>query len=525
MRITIQTLCLFLILLGYFLSTLLYLGSSPPLSYDEAWHWSTAHSVASGNGLTTPVFGSFLAFDSFSFERMPVMAFVQAASISTFGSSVFSVRLPSVVFGALLVGLVFCFASRWLGTTFGVVAAASLALGQFCMVRPDIGVGIADVSRNARHDMALGFFSFLSIDRLAVAEKLGGRRRYAFAGMAMGLALLTHPVALLLPVVFLAWSVIDHPLRKRSRLIVPIGAFLVTFPYLVFLFRNWDIASKQLAYFNSGEAVGQGLDRFAFGARALIGNSAREWIRYDSMWRCLGAEVFPTITIGLVILGLALALITMTESFHARFLLTALFSITAGLAGFEAFKYESYLVMLVPLYALLMSYLLFLAWPRRTVFLILLAFAVGIPISSLSRLIEYRRVASHSSVSMDSLAQHLDESIPEGSTVVGSLRYWPFLKGRVFYDYQLPTARVRKLSFLDSTEGLESWFERVSPDYIILDSDWQRWAFEVQLQAYQDPTVRSNLEAVLGTYRRLSRRTIPGYGTLEILARDNPGER
>ena len=70
-----------------------------------------------------------------------------------------------------------------------------------------------------------------------------------------------------------------------------------------------------------------------------------------------------------MILGLALALITMTESFHARFLLTALFSITAGLAGFEAFKYESYLVMLVPLYALLMSYLLFLAWPRRTVFL------------------------------------------------------------------------------------------------------------------------------------------------------------
>ena len=522
LKITISDICLFLILLSYLFVTVFYLSSSPALTYDEAWQWSTAESLAEGSGFATSVFGDFLQFDSFSFERMPLPGLLEAVSIRIFGSTVFAVRLPSVILGGLLLILVYLFAARWLGPGFGVVAAASLAWGQFCVVEPDLGVGIADVSRSARHDMALGFFSFLTIERLAAAELMGGAVRYVLAGVAMGLAFLVHPVALVLIVFFLAWWLIDDPLKVRLRLIVPIAAFLISVPYLFFLLRNWDTASSQLAYFNSAEVVGQELGRFSFSMGNLISNSSREWIRYEAVRRCIGVEWFATITIGLVVLGLVLFLFTCVRSFQARYLLTAFATITVCLASLEAIKYPNYLVMILPLSAISMSYTLFLARPRPILSFLVLALCLAIPVSSFSRLMDYWEVAEETADSVDALADYLGSTIPEGSSVVGSLRYWPVLEDRVFYDYQLPTARVRELSFLDSTESLADWFQRVSPDYIIVDRDWRRWAYEAESAVYADPAVRSEWVAVLESYHSLSQETVPGYGLLEILSRRNP---
>ena len=129
LKITISDICLFLILLSYLFVTVFYLSSSPALTYDEAWQWSTAESLAEESGFATPVFGDFLQFDSFSFERMPLPGLLEAVSIRIFGSTVFAVRLPSVILGGLLLILVYLFAARWLGPGFGVVAARESGLG------------------------------------------------------------------------------------------------------------------------------------------------------------------------------------------------------------------------------------------------------------------------------------------------------------------------------------------------------------------------------------------------------------
>src|SRR5208283_2676857 len=64
------------------------------------------------------------------YHHPPLFFYVASISVSLFGPTAWALRLPSVIFGALTVGLVFLTASRFVHRTAGVIA------GIFCLISP-----------------------------------------------------------------------------------------------------------------------------------------------------------------------------------------------------------------------------------------------------------------------------------------------------------------------------------------------------------------------------------------------------
>src|SRR5437879_6163823 len=161
--------------------------------------------VQSGDWLTPTLNGTP------RFAKPILIYWLIACSYLVFGVSEFTARLPSALFGALLVLMQYAFATRLLGPTVGFRAALMLLLN-FEMLA---------IGRMVLTDMVLVFFTTLSIFSFFLAMAGEGRAKRWYWGFYVGMALATltkGPVGVLVPLL----PVIPYLLlTRRWREVVP----------------------------------------------------------------------------------------------------------------------------------------------------------------------------------------------------------------------------------------------------------------------------------------------------------------
>src|SRR5712692_7963488 len=161
--------------------------------------------VESGDWLTPTLNGTP------RFAKPILIYWLIACSYLVFGVSEFTARLPSALFGTLLVLMQYAFATRLLGPTVGFRAALMLLLN-FEMLAS---------GRMVLTDMVLVFFTTLSIFSFFLAMAGEGRAKRWYWGFYVGMALATltkGPVGVLVPLL----AVIPYLLlTRRWREVVP----------------------------------------------------------------------------------------------------------------------------------------------------------------------------------------------------------------------------------------------------------------------------------------------------------------
>ena len=154
--------------------------------------------VASGDWLTPTLNGTP------RFAKPILIYWLIACSYLVFGVSEFTARLPSALFGTLLVLMQYAFATRLLGPTVGFRAALMLLLN----------FEVLAIGRMVLTDMVLVFFTTLSIFSFFLAMEGEGRAKRWYWGFYVGVALATltkGPVGVLVPLL----AVIPYLLLAR----------------------------------------------------------------------------------------------------------------------------------------------------------------------------------------------------------------------------------------------------------------------------------------------------------------------
>lgn len=154
--------------------------------------------VASGDWITPTLNGAP------RFAKPILIYWLISGSYLAFGVSEFTARLPSALFGTLLILMQYAFATRIFGPTVGLRAALMLLLN----------FEVLAIGRMVLTDMVLMFFTTLSIFSFFLAMQGEGRTKHWYWGfyIGMGLATLTKgPVGVLVPLL----AVIPYLLLTR----------------------------------------------------------------------------------------------------------------------------------------------------------------------------------------------------------------------------------------------------------------------------------------------------------------------
>src|SRR2546422_1974979 len=196
--ILLLVLCALLFFLG--------LGTLGLTDRDEGSNAEAAREmVESGDWLTPTLNGTP------RFAKPILIYWLIACSYLVFGVSEFTARLPSALFGTLLVLMQYAFATRLLGPTVGFRAALMLLLN----------FEVLAIGRMVLTDMVLVFFTTLSILSFFLAMEGEGRAKRWYWGFYVGMALATltkGPVGVLVPLL----AVIPYLLlTRRWREVVP----------------------------------------------------------------------------------------------------------------------------------------------------------------------------------------------------------------------------------------------------------------------------------------------------------------
>src|SRR5881409_508644 len=142
--------------------------------------------VASGDWITPTLNGAP------RFAKPILLYWLISGSYLAFGVSEFTARLPSALFGTLLVLMQYAFATRMFGPTVGLRAALMLLLN----------FEVLALGRMVLTDMVLVFFTTLSIFCFFLAIQGEGRAKRWYWGFYIGMALATltkGPVGVLVP--------------------------------------------------------------------------------------------------------------------------------------------------------------------------------------------------------------------------------------------------------------------------------------------------------------------------------------
>src|SRR5213594_704816 len=177
--ILLLSLCALLFFLG--------LGTLGLTDRDEGSNAEAAREmVESGDWLTPTLNGAP------RFAKPILIYWLISGSYLVFGVSEFTARLPSALFGTLLVLMQYAFATRLLGPTVGFRAALMLLLN----------FEVLALGRMVLTDMVLVFFTTLSIFSFFLAMEGEGRAKRWYWGFYVGVALATltkGPVGVLVP--------------------------------------------------------------------------------------------------------------------------------------------------------------------------------------------------------------------------------------------------------------------------------------------------------------------------------------
>src|SRR2546422_10258285 len=174
--------------------------------------------VASGDWITPTLNGAP------RFAKPILIYWLISGSYLAFGVSEFTARLPSALFGTLLVLMQYAFATRMFGPTVGLRAALMLLLN----------FEVLALGRMVLTDMVLVFFTTLSIFCFFLAMQGEGRAKRWYWGFYIGMALGTltkGPVGVLVPLLavipYLLFTRRWREVARECRLLPGTAVFLL----------------------------------------------------------------------------------------------------------------------------------------------------------------------------------------------------------------------------------------------------------------------------------------------------------
>ncbi|GIV05746.1 MAG: dolichyl-phosphate-mannose--protein mannosyltransferase [Fimbriimonadales bacterium] len=215
---------------------------------DEGFYASVAWEMRQSGDWFTPTF-----LNQPWFEKPPLLYWLMGVSMRVFGENEFALRLPSVLFYALTIGLLAWWGNRRLGQGAGSWGALLFAVAPLSLI----------LARLAITDMALTFFLTLAVIALWEARGLGWS---LLGGIALGLAVLTKgPFGLGLVGLLYFWNakrLYAHGVRFRWVGVALAVALLTALPWYVGVYLQHG------AEFFSEFVVKQNLLRFAGGDTA-----------------------------------------------------------------------------------------------------------------------------------------------------------------------------------------------------------------------------------------------------------------
>ncbi|MCC6588339.1 MAG: glycosyltransferase family 39 protein [Bryobacterales bacterium] len=342
-----------------FAAALFYLGSqAQPLGYgyldpigkitpqDECVYASSAMRMAEHGEWSTPYFlGRFFLY------KPPLLYWLTAASLKTFGNAASSLRLPSLLAASAVCALVFLWFARYRRWLAGVCAAAILAMTPL----------FAQMANRTMTDAVLCLLLFGATYILTGDPQMRSWRTWTAVGAASGLAILLKSTAGVLPLMVLAaWWIVAKD-RPSLAAIVRAGfiALLAGLPWYFWqyhLHSRWfyaEFIQVELLAYGAGAPPQQTAGESAIGFYA-----ARLW------------QVAPVVLVA----GLA-GLFAIHHRIQRRepapmLLLLSMIVVAAAVVGYQ-YRNLPYVLPLLPLLAVAAGYL-----PRPLVVIALIAAAV-----------------------------------------------------------------------------------------------------------------------------------------------------
>jgi Dolichyl-phosphate-mannose-protein mannosyltransferase len=255
------------ILAIYLCSSLFMINKYPRVWVDEPWESITAYTLEHDGRLFNPTLEGRDGYGQHFLEPRILLSLVVAPFFALFGVGPVQGRLASVLVGALLLVGGYMFGKRFLSKRGGLLIAWCLSIETMIFIS----------ARTVRPEIYLAAIQMFSMYYFFSALETGSLRKYFSAGLLLGVALWTHPNALLYLGAVVTIFVIEKKLafiKSREFWALTIASVITFAPYAIYViavdahdgFATW---WSQLAG-RPGEVVQSGW---------LVASLAGEWQR------------------------------------------------------------------------------------------------------------------------------------------------------------------------------------------------------------------------------------------------------
>lgn len=495
--------------------SLRHLAVVPPVYEDEPWLASSGWKLAQEGRFASDLFAGLNGMGERYYGYMPVHPLLLAFVFKGAGAGLFQARFETVSLGMLLLALTYRLALR----LFRSPKIAGLAQLFLLTVRltgqtPSqiSGIVLVDVARIARYDIVVPVFGLLALHAYLPVRRRPTPRCFFLAGLAAGLAGLSHLYGLFwLPALLILFWWDRH--KRRLLLWLALGALLPWLLYALYVFTDPESWRAQMAAYE---------ERFRLLEPAwYLSNVRGEFRRYGpglgpwGLALLLRPGFWATWTV-LPLSLLSLARHALQSDRHARALLVpaALFPVLFAL--FISLKLSNYLVAMVPLWAIAAAWGSAALWHRlgttrsrhwaRALLALLLLAVVAEGISRLALIERTARVTTPYAA----FSGQLREYLPAGARVLALHHYWFGLEDVDFRSFAVPISWSRSTGN-DVPHPFDQALERVAPDVVLVDP-------RLRAFLHEDPGAAAELAAWLDRRNASRAATVsdPTYGAIEI---------
>jgi 4-amino-4-deoxy-L-arabinose transferase-like glycosyltransferase len=203
-------------------------------------------------------------------HKQPIPLWLMSASISLFGTNVFSVRLISIILSSLLILLIYGLGNELFNKKVGIIAAFLFAINGFVL---EIGSGRASTDHI---ELVFLFFVTFSIWLSVLGAKLHSYLYVFLVGLTLGLAILTKwlPALIVLPI----WLLLSLQYRQDTKFIIKSlimisgVSFFVFFPWQWYILNTFPVEANYEYDYNRRhiyEALGTEISHFSYNIKYL----------------------------------------------------------------------------------------------------------------------------------------------------------------------------------------------------------------------------------------------------------------
>ncbi len=176
-----------LVVVLYLGSTLFMINKYPRVWVDEPWESITAYTLEHDGRLFNPTLEGRDGYGQHFLEPRMLLSFVVAPFFAVLGVGVVQGRLASVLVGAVLLIAGYMFGKRFFSKRAGILISWCLWIETMIFIS----------ARTIRPEIYLAAIQMFSMYFFFSALETGSIRKYFYAGLLLGVALWTHPNSLL----------------------------------------------------------------------------------------------------------------------------------------------------------------------------------------------------------------------------------------------------------------------------------------------------------------------------------------